>query len=114
MSLKRAALLLGLVSSYSFAMDSTSVIKEVVVSKTDNSVLSIQNLSSTELLIDIYGKEFTIEPASGLSFECEGYSDLEIQLKNVVHDYFEVPCKSRVVFSENFNVQDLMKWDVYY
>ena len=79
MSLKRAALLLGLVSSYSFAMDSTSVIKEVVVSKTDNSVLSIQNLSSTELLIDVYGKEFTIEPASGLSFECEGYSDLEIQ-----------------------------------
>lgn len=109
MNFKIAALFLGLVSSYSFAMNSTSVMKEVTISNTDNSVLSIQNLSSTELLIDIYGKEFTIEPASGLSFECEGYSDLEIQLKNVVHDYFEVPCKSRVVFGENFNAQDVMK-----
>lgn len=101
----KSALILGLLSSAVIANEYSSPIKNVEVYKTDLSTLSIQNLSNEKVAIDLYGEAFSLSPASGIQFECLGYDYLELQIKNNDHEYFEVPCKSRVVFTESFNNQ---------
>jgi hypothetical protein len=105
MNLSRATWMLGVVSTCVIANESSMPINDVTVSLTDYQTLSVQNLSKEKVQIDIYGNEFSLPPASGLTFECAGYPYLEIQVKGMVHDYFEVPCQSRVVFGETFNNQ---------
>lgn len=95
-------LFLGLLSINSFAQSIPSPIAAVSVNKIESTSLSIQNLSTTTAVIDIYGQEFEIASLSGLSFKCDGYSHLQIVVKHIEHDYFEVPCNSRVVFEKEF------------
>ena len=101
----KSVLILGLLSSAVIANEYSSPIKNVEVYKTELSTLSVQNLSSEKIEIDLYGKTFNLPPASGVKFECSGYENLELQIKNNDHEYFEVPCKSRVVITESFTNQ---------
>jgi hypothetical protein len=95
-----------LVSAVALAEDSfPSPIMNVDVHHTDCNYLSVQNLSIDTVKIDIYGEVFTVLPASGLSFDCKSYDSLEILFKNNVHDFFEVPCQSRVVINDRFQNQ---------
>ncbi len=104
----KSVLILGLLSSAVIANEYSSPVENVEVYKTELSTLStlsIQNLSNEKVKIDIYGEVFNLTPASGVKFECSGYANLELQIKNNDHGYFEVPCKSRVVISELFTNQ---------
>ncbi|MHA2937055.1 hypothetical protein ACXJY6_02045 [Vibrio sp. RC27] len=101
----KLALTLGLLSSTVIASEYNSPVDNVEVYKTKLSTLSIQNLSNEKIEIDLYGETFNLTPASGIKFECSGYESLELQIKNNDHDYFEVPCKSRVVITESFTNQ---------
>ncbi|MCG7496660.1 hypothetical protein MHO82_07280 [Vibrio sp. Of7-15] len=100
------ALMLGLVSLCAQAQNIATPIDGISASITEEKALSIQNIADTEVKIDIYGDEFTLPPMSGLTYECVGYTSLEIQLKGMVHDYFEVPCNSQVTFNETFSSQE--------
>jgi len=103
MKFNRLALVAGFfASSVTIAADFPSSISNVDVFKTDSAKLSIQNLSQETVNIDVYGEVFELVPSSGLSFECAAYSDLELLFKDTVHDFFEVPCKSRVVINEHY------------
>lgn len=101
----KAALILGLLSSAVIANEHNLPINNVEVKNTELSTLSIQNLSSEVIEIDLYGESFSLNQASGIQFECAGYNALELKIKNNVHDYFEIPCNSRVVFTESFTNQ---------
>ena len=101
----KSALILGLLSSAAIASEYTAPIENIEVYKTELSTLSIQNLSSEKVEIDLYGETFSLSPASGVQFECSGYEHLELQIKNKDHDYFEIPCQSRVVITESFTNQ---------
>lgn len=98
----KIALILGLTSSVVFASEYKSPLDNVKVYDTELQTLSIQNLSDEKVEIEIYGKYLVLQPASGIKFDCESYDNLELQIKNNFNDYFDVPCKSRVVFSEFF------------
>ncbi|CAI89300.1 MULTISPECIES: hypothetical protein [Pseudoalteromonas] len=103
MKLYKFPLAAGLLfSALANAGDLPSPIKNVDVYHTDSNYLSIQNLSIDTVKIDIYGEIFTVLPASGVSFECNSYYSLELLFKNNVHDFFEVPCQSRVVINERY------------
>ena len=101
----KSVLILGLLSTAVIASEYSSPVKNVEVYKTELLTLSIQNLSSEKIEIDLYGENFNLDPASGIKFECSGYEKLELQIKNNDHEYFEVPCKSRVVITESFTNQ---------
>jgi len=101
----KLVLILGLLSSAVIANEYSSPIENVKVYKTELSTLSIQNLSSEKVKIDIYGENFNLDPASGVKFECSGYEKLEIKIENNDHEYFEALCKSRVVITELFTNQ---------
>ncbi|WP_426369458.1 hypothetical protein [Pseudocolwellia sp. HL-MZ7] len=101
----KAALMLTLLSTAVIASEYSSPVENVEVYKTEFSTLSIQNLSNEKIEIDLYGQNFNLTPASGVQFECSGYDNLELQIKNNDHEYFEVPCKSRVVITELFTNQ---------
>jgi hypothetical protein len=101
----KSALILGLLSTAVIANEYSSPLENVEVYKTELSTLSIQNLSNEKIEIDLYGENFNLEPASGVKFECLGYEKLELQIKSNDHEYFEVFCKSRVVFTESFTNQ---------
>lgn len=66
------------------------------VTSQDNELVSFKNLSDHNLTIDIYGEEIQLDEASGAIFNCTGYGYIEIQFKDTIHDYFEVPCKSSI------------------
>ncbi len=102
MKLHMLALVTGLLSTTALAGDLESPIENVDVFKTEDTTLSVQNLSFEDVEIDIYGEEFTLKPLSGLTYDCAGYTNLELQFKNNLHEYFEVPCQSRVVINEAF------------
>ena len=102
---RKSALILGLLSTAVFANEYNSPLENVEVYKTELSTLSIQNLSSEKIEIDLNGENFNLDPASGVKFECSGYEKLELQIKNNDHEYIEVPCKSRLVFTESFTNQ---------
>lgn len=102
---RKSALILGLLSTAVIASEYTSPLNNVDVYKSESSTLSIQNLSDEKIEIDIYGQHFNLIPASGVKFECAGYERLEIQIKNNDHEYFEVPCQSRIVINRSFSNQ---------
>lgn len=104
MKIYSVALALGLLSLNAIAQEASLPIKNISLIDTTSDTLSVQNFADFPVVIDIYGKEFDIQPSSGLSFQCEGYTHLEIQVKDMIHDYFEVPCNSRVIFEENFKI----------
>lgn len=101
----KLALTLGLLSSAVIANEYSSQVENVEVYKTELLTLSIQNFSNEKIEVDLYGETFNLTPASGVQFECSGYDNLELQIKNNDHEYFEVPCNSRVVFTESFTNQ---------
>jgi hypothetical protein len=103
--IKKSALILGLLSSAVVANEYSSPLNNIKVFKTKSSTLSIQNYSNQNVEIDLYGEIFNLTAASGIQFECTGYDTLELQIKNNDHEYFEVPCMSRVVFTESFTNQ---------
>ena len=98
----KIALIIGLTSSIVFASEYNSPLDNVAVFDSELDTLSIQNFSSEKVEIDIYGELVDLPPASGVRFECENYENLELQIMGNNHDYFEVPCKSRVEFTESF------------
>lgn len=100
------AIIAGLFSfNVAVAEEIITPIPNVEVHSTKSNKLSIQNLSYETIKIDIYGKELNLQPASGVTFQCEGYKYLEILFSDLVHDYFEVPCQSQVVINESFESQ---------
>lgn len=101
----KSVLILGLLSSAVIASEYSSPVENVEVFKTKSSTLSIQNLSNEKVEVDLYGETFNLSPASGIQFECSGYEHLELQIKNNDHEYFEIPCQSRVVITESFTNQ---------
>ncbi|MFV7782507.1 hypothetical protein ACNPKB_02305 [Shewanella marisflavi] len=105
MKLLNLALAIGLIPLGAIAQDARPPLENISLISTDSPTLSVQNFSDSSISIDIYGKEFDIKTSSGLSFQCEGYTHLEILVKDMIHDYFEVPCNSRVIFEENFSIQ---------
>ena len=80
-----------------------SPLNNVSVYKSDLPLLSIQNLSTDPTTIDIYGDVIQLKPMSGVNYQCNGYDSLELQFKHNIHDYFEVPCQSRIVIEPNFH-----------
>lgn len=92
-------------STHAFSQNE-SPLPGVEYSSSDNTTLSVHNLSSDEITIDIYGKNFILQSGSGLAFECESQPYVEIQVKGMVHDYFEVSCPSRVTFTEAFQLTE--------
>ena len=101
----KLALFLGVLSFSVISSEHISPLENVNVFKTELSNLSIQNISSENIEVDLYGETFDLAPASGLRFECAGYKIIELQIKKNDHDFFEVPCNSRIVFTESFNNQ---------
>ncbi|MDO6620853.1 hypothetical protein [Shewanella sp. 6_MG-2023] len=67
-----------------------------------NEKMEINNLSNESFTIDLYGKQFQLVPTSGLTFECQGNTYIEILLPETIHDYFEVECHSKVTFTPSF------------
>ncbi|HBC3483073.1 hypothetical protein [Vibrio alginolyticus] len=104
--MKRYLFFLSFLSAAVIAGDNITPIQGVTVQQTQISNLSIQNHSENLVQVDIYGDEFTLGANSGVLYECAGYSHLEVQVKGIVHDYFEVPCSSQVIFTELFNAQN--------
>ena len=98
-------LMLALSSTAVIANEYTSPVDNITVYKTKKMTLAIQNLSNEKVEIEIYGETFNLSSASGLQFECSGYENLELQIKNNDHEYFEVPCSSRVLIEELFTNQ---------
>ena len=105
--ISKSALILGLLSSDVIASEYISSIENIEVTKTDLLTLSIHNLSreKIEIEIDIYGETINLSPASGIQYECSEYEFLELKIRNNEHEYFEVPCRSRVVITESFTNQ---------
>ena len=101
----KSVLTFGLLSFAVIGNEYSSPIENVTVYKTELSTLSIQNFSRENVEVDLYGEKFTLTPASGIQFECSSYENIELQVKNNVHDYFEIPCSSRVIFTELFSNQ---------
>ncbi|GLP95150.1 hypothetical protein [Paraferrimonas sedimenticola] len=89
-----------------FADVPNSLQGEVALVETTDATLSIQNFSNNEIKVDIYGDLLVLPPASGVTYECLGYAYLELQLIGVEHDFFEVPCQSRVQIQESFSYND--------
>jgi hypothetical protein len=79
----KSVLILGLLSSAVIASEYSSPVENVEVYSTELSTLSIQNLSSEKIEIDLYGETFNLTPASGVQFECSGYDNLELQIKEL-------------------------------
>lgn len=77
----------------------------VLVTETKSVQLSILNQSSEVIELDIYGEALSLVPASGLFYNCTGYNSLEITVLNNSHDFFEVPCSSKITFKPNFTNQ---------
>ena len=106
MSLYRIlALPLTLLSSVVIANEYTSPIDNINVYSTELTTLTIQNFSSAVVEIDIHGNIFNLAPASGAQVNCSGYEQLELKMRHNDHEYFQVPCNSRVVISELFSNQ---------
>lgn len=95
--------ILGVMPIFSSANEYITQVKGIQVNYEDSSNLSIQNLSSEEVKIGIFGNYFVLKSASGLKFECAGYENIEIQIISYDYKFFEVPCNSKVIFSESFN-----------
>ncbi len=107
MKITSITLFLGMLSLNSFAGNIEAPIDGVSVFDTVNHSLSIQNMSSEVVGVDIFGEEFLIYPLSGVNFDCAGYKYLEVKVKNTVHDYLEVQCNSRVVFNPEFSIVEV-------
>ena len=101
----KSMLVLCLLSPTVFSTEYLSPVQNIQVTLTDSAALSIQNFSSEQVVFDIYGETIKLVPASGIQFECLGYETLELQIKNIDHDYFEIPCQSRVVIGESFTTE---------
>lgn len=101
----KLALFCSLLSSAAIANDYSPPINNVDVFRTELTTLSIQNLSNEQVEIDLYGEIFNLIPDSGVKFDCSGYENIELQIKNNDHSYFEIPCQSRVIISELFKNQ---------
>lgn len=108
MHVGKYCLVLSLLSltPFSFASEYSLINKGVSVSHTDNHTLSIQNQSDESITIDVLTDNFTLVPNSGLAYECSGFTDIEINVQGIDHDYFEVPCNSQVIFSETFKIDN--------
>ena len=102
MILKKFIGIAALLSSIAMATTLPPPIEGVSVTSTENSVLSIQNLSNQKVKVKVYGDEFYLEAVSGLVVNCKGHENLELILDDNIYDYFEVPCKSRVIVSKFF------------
>ncbi len=99
----KITLCLGIISLSAFANAADDLLlKNIEINDTDVNILSIQNLSKEHIEIDIYGTILSLSPISGVNFDCVNNAYLELQVKNNNHDYFEVQCQSRVIFTENF------------
>ena len=98
----KSVLFVTVLSSTVVAGEYLSPIENVEVFISDASTLSVQNLSTEQVEIDLYGELFSLAPASGLQYECSGYDSLELIIKNNEHEYFEVPCQSRIVINATF------------
>ncbi|GAD90813.1 hypothetical protein VHA01S_056_00300 [Vibrio halioticoli NBRC 102217] len=101
----KVALMLGVISSAALANEIVAPLDGVEVVITQLPTLSIQNISNETVSINIYGETLKLAPTSGVQYACKGYHDLELQVLNNDHDYFEVPCQSKVVFTELFKNQ---------
>ena len=105
----KIAIIAGLLLS-SFNVAATqlhSPVEHVDVIATNLTNLSIQNASNEVVSVNIYGELFKIEPASGILFNCASYTNLEIKFAAKDHDFFDVPCQSRVVINKEFMIKDL-------
>ncbi|MFY8273069.1 hypothetical protein AAEU32_02945 [Pseudoalteromonas sp. SSDWG2] len=91
-----------IMSASVFAANPASQIEHITVTNTDLENLSIQNYSPELIKLSIHGVNHTLVSFSGLSSKCDGYLELEIIFENIEHEYFVVPCNSRVVISENY------------
>ncbi|GAD80762.1 hypothetical protein [Vibrio ezurae] len=101
----KVAFIFAVISCAAFANDIEAPLDGVEVVTTQLPTLSIQNISNETVAIDIYGETLKLAPTSGIQYECKGYHDLELRVLNNDHDYFEVPCQSKVVFTELFKNQ---------
>lgn len=93
--------LLWLFSPVAISGEVLSPISYVDVFDSNNDSLSIKNISTKNVEIDIYGDVVMLSPASGVIFSCGAYSHLEFKFKDISHDYFEVHCQSKVVINEH-------------
>lgn len=82
-----------------------SPIANISVTETKNNHHSIQNLSPYTTSFEVNGELISLKPSSGVSLDCKFYSELELIIKNVEHDYFVVPCQSKVVIQPTFKIK---------
>tara|TARA_Y100000588_G_scaffold253945_1_gene268465 strand:- start:842 stop:1177 length:336 start_codon:yes stop_codon:yes gene_type:complete len=101
----KSALFLGLLSSSVLANDHISPLENVGVFETEEPMLSIRNYSDETVVIDIHGDNFQLTSGVNLLFNCSGYEFLQLEITNNDHEFFEVPCSSRVEFNESFKNQ---------
>lgn len=87
------------------AKNLTSPVANIMVIETTNSQHSIQNLSPYTTSFEINGELITLKPSTGVSLDCKFFSELELIVKNVEHDYFVVPCQSKVVLQPTFKIK---------
>lgn len=91
-----------LLPSIAFSAVIDSPVKGVAVNSTNNSYLSIHNLSPKVVKVSVLGELFTLNPVSALNFNCSGDEYVELTLNDGLHAFFEVPCKSKVIINESF------------
>lgn len=91
-----------LLSTAALANSLSSPVKNIDVVKTTASHLSVQNLSDETVNVNIFGDEVKLSSGTGAAFDCKGYDELELVIGNGLHDFFEVPCQSKVIINESF------------
>ena len=96
---------LAFFSTASFAEERSSSIPFITVHQTEVKTLLLHNFSNEEVSISIYGEILLLPPASGSQFNCQGYSDIAVEFLRIEHDFFEIPCNSRMVIEASFTQQ---------
>ncbi len=90
------------ISTTALATSLHSPIENIDVVKSNADHLSVQNLSNETVKINIFGDEVELGAGTGAAFSCKGYDELELIIGDGIHDFFEVPCQSKVTINEAF------------
>ncbi len=101
MTITQLALPILLLALNLMANDYKNSMPNIKVSKSNESTLSIQNLSNENLEIDILGNILNLKPTSGLIFACSNNETFLIGFKTKSYNFIEVQCKSNILINES-------------
>ena len=102
MHLLKLILCLSFLSSLTYANEQKSPVENISINQNNVNNFTIQNLSSVVFKVTIFSDDFNIKPNSGLIFECSDFHYVSLDIKEINHDFFEVPCQTTLVVEEDY------------